>query len=121
MDKNKFLGRQRKRRRFGVRKKVRGDAQRPRMSVQRSNKHIRVQIIDDLASKTLAFAGTDDKELTAGGYGGNCEAAAKVGKAIAERAKAAGIEAVRFDRGDARYHGRVAALADAAREAGLQL
>lgn len=121
MDKHKFLGSQKQRRRFHVRKKTRGDSQRPRMSVHRSNKHIRVQIIDDLSGVTLASAGTDDKELIGGAYGGNCEAAAKVGKAIAEKASAAGIEAVRFDRGHVKYHGRVAALADAAREAGLKL
>jgi large subunit ribosomal protein L18 len=78
------------------------------------------QLIDDLAGKTLVSGSTREKELRGSiGYGGNCAAAAKLGKVVAERAKAAGIERVAFDRGHCRYHGRVAAFADAAREAGL--
>jgi large subunit ribosomal protein L18 len=92
------------------------------MSVQRSLKHISVQLIDDLAGKTLVSASSKDKALRDQiAYGGNCESAAAVGKAIAEKALEAGIKAVRLDRGHSRYHGRVAALAEAAREAGLVL
>jgi large subunit ribosomal protein L18 len=90
------------------------------MTVHRTLKHLSVQIIDDSTGRTLVSAGTMDKALRSGiGYGGNCEAAVKVGKAVAEKAKAAGITQVCFDRGHCRYHGRVAALAEAAREAGL--
>lgn len=90
------------------------------MSVHRTLKHLSVQIIDDSTGRTLVSASTQDKALRSGvGYGGNCEAAAKVGAAIAEKAKAAGITAVALDRGHCRYHGRVAALAEAARAAGL--
>ena len=92
------------------------------MSVFRSLKHISVQIVDDESGKTLASAGTQDKALKGEvGYGGNCTAAAVVGQAIAERALAAGIKQVAFDRREYKYHGRVAALADAARDAGLDL
>jgi len=92
------------------------------MSVFRSLKHIYVQIVDDENGKTLASASTNDQQLkTEVGYGGNCDAAKLVGKAIAERALAAGVTQVAFDRAEYRYHGRVAALADAARDAGLDL
>lgn len=122
MDKNKFIGKQRKRRRFRVRKKTRGDQQRPRLCVFRSNKHIGCQLIDDVSKTTLVSASTRDKDLGPSiSYGGNKDAAEAVGKAVAERALAAGIKAVRLDRGDSQYHGRIAALADAAREAGLTL
>jgi len=91
------------------------------MSVFRSHKHMYVQVIDDLAGRTLAAASTADKELLGElTYGGNKAAAQAIGKAIAERALAAGIKQVAFDRGSNQYHGRVAALAEAAREAGLQ-
>jgi large subunit ribosomal protein L18 len=113
---------QRRRRRQRVRNRVKRDSVRPRMSVFRSLKHIYVQIIDDENGKTLASASTADKEVRAAvGYGGNCQAARAVGKAIAQRALAAGINQVAFDRREYRYHGRVAALADAARDAGLDL
>jgi len=113
---------QRRRRRFRVRNRVKRDSTRPRMSVFRSLKHISVQIVDDESGKTLASAGTQDKALKGEvGYGGNCTAASAVGKAIAERALAAGIKQVAFDRREYKYHGRVAALADAARDAGLDL
>lgn len=113
---------QRGRRRLRVRNRVKRDSVRPRMSVFRSLKHIYVQIIDDENGKTLASASTVDKEVrSVAGYGGNCEAAKAVGKAIAERALAAGVKQVAFDRREYRYHGRVAALADAARDAGLDL
>jgi large subunit ribosomal protein L18 len=113
---------QRRRRRFRVRNRVKRDSTRPRMSVFRSLKHIYVQIVDDESGKTLAAASTTDKQLkTEIGYGGNREAATAVGKAIAERALAAGVKQVAFDRAEYKYHGRVAALADAARDAGLDL
>ncbi|MGI9353821.1 MAG: 50S ribosomal protein L18 [Rhizobiaceae bacterium] len=91
---------------------------RPRLSVHRSNANIYVQVIDDLVGKTLAAASTLDKDLS--GNGGNVAAAEAVGKLIAQRAKKAGIEEVVFDRGAFLYHGRVKALADAARESGLK-
>ncbi len=121
MDKNKVLGKQRRRRTFRVRNKLRGDAQRPRLSVHRSHANILCQIIDDESGKTLCAAGTMDKSLKGDiKYGGNCDAAQAVGKLIAQRALEAGIQMVRFDRGPYSYHGRVAALAEAAREAGLK-
>ncbi len=91
---------------------------RPRLSVFRSHQHIYAQVIDDTKGATIASASSMDKDLGVA-KGGNKEAAAAVGKAIAERAKAAGVEAVVFDRGSYMFHGRVKALADAAREAGL--
>ncbi len=120
MDKTKEKNKRRQRRRYHVRNKLRGSADYPRMTVCRSLKHISCQLIDDISGKTLAAASTYEKGFGAG-YGGNSEAAAAVGKLIAERAKAAGISKVRLDRGHAKYHGRVAALADAAREGGLQV
>ncbi len=119
MDKNKEKNRKRLRRRRHVRNKLRGSAECPRLSVYRSNKNVSAQLIDDESGKTIASASTRDKAVEVG-YGGNCDAAAQIGKSIAEKAIAAGIKAVRFDRGHFKYHGRVAALADAAREAGLQ-
>ncbi|MCC6485487.1 MAG: 50S ribosomal protein L18 [Armatimonadetes bacterium] len=115
--KNKFEKRERRHRR--VRKKVSGDAMRPRLSVFRSLNHIYAQVIDDSAAVTLASASTVEKDLRTAD-GGNIAAARAVGKRIAERAKEAGITAVRFDRGGFKYHGRIENLADAAREAGLQ-
>lgn len=103
-----------------MRKALRGTSERPRLSVTRTSKHVSCQVIDDTQGKTLVSASTRDKELRGQvGYGGNKTAAAAIGKAIAERAKAAGVSKVVFDRGSYMYHGRVAALADAAREAGL--
>ena len=101
-----------------VRKKVRGTAERPRLAVFRSNRHISAQVIDDRTGHTLASASTLDAGLEA--LVGNVEGAIKVGTLLAERAKAAGIDAVVFDRGGNRYHGRIKALADAAREGGLE-
>ena len=101
-----------------IRKKVRGTAERPRLAVFRSLNHIYAQVIDDDSGKTLATASTTEKSL-AGSSGGNVEAAKRVGAAVAERAKAAGVENVVFDRGGYVYHGRVKALLDATREAGL--
>ena len=93
----------------------------PRLSVHRTNKQIYAQVIDDLAGVTVASASTMDKDFRAAAKsGGNADAAAAVGKLIAERAKEAGVEQVVFDRGGFRFHGRVKALADAAREAGLK-
>ncbi len=108
------------RRHLRVRKKVRGDATRPRLAVFRSNRHITAQVIDDRSGRTLAAASTTESELRAGATG-NIEAATKVGTLVATRAKAAGIDKVVFDRGGNLYHGRVAAVANAAREAGLEL
>ena len=101
-----------------IRKKVAGSAERPRLAIYRSLNHIYAQIIDDAEGRTLAAASTTEKDLR-GGTGGNVEAARRVGRAIAERALSAGISSVVFDRGGYVYHGRVKALADAAREAGL--
>ena len=103
-----------------VRKKVRGTAERPRLAVFRSNKHIVAQVIDDRAGVTLVAASTHEADLRSG-QTGNKAAAEAVGRAVAERAKAAGIDRVVFDRGGFRYHGRVAAVADGARNAGLEL
>ena len=106
-------------RRIRVRKKLhRKSVGRPRLSVFRSHQNIYAQVIDDAKGTTLAAASTLEKDI-GGGKGGNKEAAAAVGKAIAERAKAAGVLEVVFDRGDYMFHGRVKALADAAREGGL--
>ena len=109
----------RERRHRRVRRKVVGTPERPRLTVFRSNRHIVAQVIDDTAGRTLAAASTVEPALRSGATG-NVEAATAVGKLVAERAKAAGVERVVFDRGGSRYHGRVAALADAAREAGLE-
>ena len=109
------------RRHHRVRKHVRGTAARPRLAVFRSNKHIVAQVIDDVSGRTLAAASTVEADLRSAGTGtGNKAAAEAVGRLLAERAKAAGVEAVVFDRGGNLYHGRVAALADAARSAGLE-
>ena len=101
-----------------IRRKVQGTTQRPRLSIYRSLNHIYAQVVDDEQGRTLAAASTAEKELR-GNTGGNLEAAERVGRAIAERTQAQGISTVVFDRGGYRYHGRVKALADAARAAGL--
>jgi large subunit ribosomal protein L18 len=101
-----------------IRRKVRGSSDRPRLAIYRSLNHIYAQVIDDLEGRTLVAAATTEKDLRTG-TGGNLDAARRVGKAIAERALAKGIEQVVFDRGGYLYHGRVKALTDAAREAGL--
>lgn len=101
-----------------IRKKVRGSADRPRLAVFRSLNHIYAQLIDDDSGKTLATASTTEKSL-GGATGGNITAAQQVGKTIAERAKAAGVSRVVYDRGGYLYHGRVKALLEATREAGL--
>src|SRR5699024_109161 len=102
-----------------VRRKVRGTAERPRLAVYRSNVGIYAQVIDDQAGKTLTAASSLDDSLDVDGDG-KVAVAAAVGKLVSERAKALGITSVTFDRGGNRYHGRVAALADSAREEGLQ-
>src|ERR671917_1831075 len=101
-----------------IRRKVLGTGGRPRLAIYRSLNHIYAQVIDDERGQTIASASTTEKDLR-GGTGGNVEAAERVGRTIAERAQAAGIKQVVFDRGGYLYHGRVKALADAAREAGL--
>jgi large subunit ribosomal protein L18 len=103
-----------------VRKKVHGTVARPRLAVYRSNKHISVQLIDDDQGRTIAAASTIEADQRAAGTGGSVAAAARVGELIAERAKAAGVTTVVFDRGGYAYHGRVAAIAEAARTAGLE-
>ena len=115
------LAKRRVRRTHRVRNGIaRGANGRPRLSVFRSNRHMYAQVIDDATGRTLVSASSVDAALAGpGGVGGNVESATKVGELIAERAKGAGITAVVFDRGGFRYHGRVEALADAARAAGL--
>jgi large subunit ribosomal protein L18 len=117
--KDKQVGRTR--RHYRVRKKVAGTAARPRLAVFRSNRHITAQVIDDRTGRTLAAASTVEKDLRSGqGPTANKAAAATVGRLVGERAKAAGVTQVVFDRGGFLYHGRVAAVAEAAREAGLE-
>ena len=113
-DKNKA----RMKRHYRVRKNISGTAERPRLNVFRSLNHIYAQVIDDTKGVTLVAASSLDKGFE--GYGGNVEGAKAVGKAVAEKALAAGIKSVVFDRGGYVYHGRVAALADGAREGGLE-
>jgi len=104
-----------------IREKISGDANRPRLCVYRSSKYVYAQIIDDTQGKTLVSASTAEKEVRGDSkQAGNIQASKLVGKAIAERAKAKGIEAVVFDRGGYLYHGRIKAVADAARESGLK-
>ena len=117
------LSREAHRRRIHVRmrKRIAGTSERPRLCVHRSTKHIRAQVIDDATGRTIVSASSLDKEVRARIKGGGNVAASKVvGKIIAERARAKGIEQVVFDRGGYQYHGRVQALAEAAREAGLK-
>jgi large subunit ribosomal protein L18 len=122
VDHQRALVRQRQRRSFRVRKRITGTAERPRLSVFRSRQHVYAQVIDDTTGRTLASASTVDKDLRGSlTYGGNKTAAKAIGKAIAERALAAGVKQVAFDRGACQYHGRVAALAEGAREGGLSL
>jgi large subunit ribosomal protein L18 len=119
MSSAKYRRDQRLRRHRRVRKNVAGTAGRPRLAVFRSNKHIAAQVIDDVAGRTLASASTQEADLRGGGTS-NKTAAAEVGRLIAERAKDAGISKVVFDRGGFLYHGRVAAVAEAARASGLE-
>ena len=103
-----------------VRKKIHGTAARPRLAVFRSNKHLTLQVIDDVAGRTIAAASTTEPAIKGEGSGATVEAATKLGQLVAERAKAAGVTQVVFDRGGFAYHGRIAAVASAAREAGLE-
>ncbi|MBI1903965.1 MAG: 50S ribosomal protein L18 [Planctomycetia bacterium] len=120
MNRQKAISRQRMRRARRVRKRVRGTPERPRLTVFRSHKHTYAQLVDDLDGRTLASANTREKSLLGPlKHGGSVEAAKKIGAMLAERAKAAGISAAAFDRGAYKFHGRVAALAQAAREGGL--
>lgn len=121
MNKQKSIASQRQRRKFSVRKRLRGTPDRPRLSVFRSSCHTACQLIDDSTGTTLASASTRDQDLREQlKSGGNCDAAKLIGQTIAQRALTAGVKSVRLDRGSYKYHGRVAALADAAREAGLE-
>lgn len=120
MNHEKTIAHQRQRRGFRVRNRIKRDSTRPRLSVHRSHKHMYAQIIDDARGHTLVAASTLDKAIAGdAAYGGNKGAAQAVGKTLAERALAAGIKEVAFDRREYKYHGRIAALAEAAREAGL--
>jgi large subunit ribosomal protein L18 len=118
MDKAKHKVARRSRRHIGIRKKVDGTPSRPRVSVYKSLNHIYAQVIDDLAGKTLCSASSLEKELKLAKTG-NSAAAAAVGALLGQRAKAAGVKAVAFDRSGFKYHGRLKALADAARKEGL--
>jgi len=119
-DKNQLKQKRYQRRRDHVRKMVFGSVERPRLSVYRSSKHIYAQLIDDMSGKTLAAASSVIKDVRGDlKNGGNIAAAKAVGKAIAQRGKAAGVTKVAFDRGGRSFHGRIRALAEAAREAGL--
>jgi large subunit ribosomal protein L18 len=121
-DKNKLKAARLERRQFRTRKNIFGEPERPRLSVFRSDKHIYAQLIDDHTGKTLAAAASTSADVRGADLknGGNIAAAKKVGQAIAAKAKAAGITKVAFDRGGRMYHGRIKALADAAREGGLK-
>ncbi|HEX2837287.1 MAG TPA: 50S ribosomal protein L18 [Phycisphaerales bacterium] len=118
MDKNAHKSLRRARRRIGIRKRISGTTQRPRLAIYKSLNHMYAQVIDDLAGKTLVAASSQDEALKLKATG-NKDAAAAVGTLLAQRAKDKGIKAVVFDRGGFMYHGRVKALGDAARKAGL--
>lgn len=115
MEQNVLKRKRRVRRKRGIRKRIFGTPERPRLTVFRSNQHVYAQIIDDVAGRTIAASSSHALEK-----GSNVAAATEVGKALAEKARAAGLETVAFDRNGYRYHGRVKALADAMREAGLK-
>jgi large subunit ribosomal protein L18 len=121
-DKNKLKAQRLERRQFRTRKNIFGTPQRPRLSVFRSDKHIYAQLVDDFAGKTLVAVASTSSEVRGVELknGGNVAAAKRVGSAIAAKAKEAGITKVAFDRGGRAYHGRIKALADAAREGGLK-
>lgn len=119
MDKQQTKDKRRVRRRAAIRQRVRGTPDRPRLAVYKSLNHFYAQVIDDLAGKTLAAASTADKDVLGDAKPGNIPAAAKVGVALAQAAKKAGVSKVVFDRGGFKYHGRVKAFADAARKGGL--
>jgi large subunit ribosomal protein L18 len=115
MDKQRAKWARRRRRRLSARRRIEGTPERPRLAIYRSSKHIYAQVIDDLKGHTLAAASTVSENPSGAGV----DKAQAVGKAVAEKAKAAGVSKVVFDRGGSRYHGRIKALADAAREGGL--
>lgn len=119
MNRNKLKNVRRRRRRWGIRKRVYGTGERPRVAVYRSLNHTYAQVINDLEGTTITSASTLDKDLKLDATG-NVDAAKAVGTKLAEKAKAAGVTKVVLDRGGFKYHGRVKALADAAREGGLQ-
>ncbi len=119
MNKNTHKQARRTKRRIGIRKRISGTGERPRLSIYKSLNHIYAQIINDLDGRTLAAASSNDKGVTLDKTG-NSAAAAVVGDAIAKKAKAAGISKVVFDRGGFKYHGRIKALGDAARKGGLE-
>ena len=122
MKKQIKLNKSRRTRKFRVSNAVKKYSTRPRLAVFRSHKHISAQVIDDNKGLTLASASTRDKELRGSiAYGGNCDAAAKVGETVAKKAVAAGVTQVVFDRRGYKYHGRVKSLADAARDNGLDI
>ena len=110
----------RKRRHHRVRKKITGTPDRPRLAVFRSNRHLVLQVIDDVAGRTLAAASTVEADVRSAGSTGSIDAATRVGTLVGERAREAGVTKVVFDRGGFLFHGRVKAAADAAREAGLE-
>lgn len=118
MDKGKHKAFRRQRRHKSIRGRLSGTPERPRLAIYKSLKHIHAQVVDDLAGRTLVAASSVEGDVA--DKSGNCKAAAAVGKLIAERAAKAGIKQVAFDRGGFRFHGRVKALADAAREGGLK-
>jgi large subunit ribosomal protein L18 len=121
MDQQRLKHRRQLRRRHHVRSKLQGNAERPRLTVFRSSKHIYAQLVDDLTGVTLAAASSLEGDVKKSvPYGGNIKAAVAVGQRLAELAKGKGIQKAAFDRGHYRYHGRVKALADAARKGGLQ-
>jgi large subunit ribosomal protein L18 len=119
MDQQKTKHRRQQRRRNHVRRSILGTAERPRLTVFRSSKHIYAQLIDDITGVTLASSSSRAKDASLA-YGGNIKASQVVGKKLAEQALAKGIKLAAFDRGHYRYHGRIKALADAAREGGLK-
>ena len=121
-DKNKLKAQRLERRQFRTRKNIFGTPERPRLSVFRSDKHIYAQLVDDFQGTTIAAAASTDGEVRGGDLknGGNVAAAKKVGATIAAKAKEIGVTKVAFDRGGRMYHGRIKALADAAREGGLK-
>jgi len=120
MDRTKLRADRRVRRKRGLRKRIIGTPNRPRLTVFRSHRHIYAQVIDDLSGQTLVAAGTQDKDIKLEAGGGGVPAAKEVGKLLGERAVKAGVGEVCFDRSGYRYHGRIKALADASREAGLK-
>ncbi len=120
MNKSEHKAVRRARRHIGIRKRIQGTPTRPRLCVYKSLKHMYAQIIDDLAGRTLVSASTLELEGEAGTKAGNAKAAAAVGELLAKKAAGAGVKAVAFDRAGFRYHGRVKALAEAARKGGLQ-